>query len=58
MSEITTTEEELREAITRYRRMVEILDANSYDHHTPYMMCVPHDKWKEAMALSEGRSHE
>ena len=25
--------------------------ANSYDHHTPYMVCIPVDEWKIAEAM-------
>lgn len=28
-----------------------VLIENSYEHHTPYMICIPTEKWKEAMAI-------
>lgn len=34
-----------------YRLAWEHLAANSYDHHTPYMVCIPTDEWKAAEAM-------
>ena len=31
-----------------WRRAWNHLCANSYDHHTPHMICIPTDKWKDA----------
>lgn len=35
----------------KYKLAYEHLCANSYDHHTPYMICIPTDEWKKAEAI-------
>jgi len=32
-------------------KAIKILQENYYDHHTPYMICIPTEKWEEAMEL-------
>jgi len=35
-------------------KALEILDTNSYSHHTPHMICVPTEHWKRAMSTTTG----
>ena len=35
----------------KYKLAFEHLIANAYDHHTPYMICIPTDEWKKAGAI-------
>ena len=35
-------------------KSLEILDTNSYSHHTPHMICVPTEHWKRAMSTTTG----
>jgi len=39
-----------RKAGTEFKA-IKMLQENSYDHHTPCMICIPTEKWKEAMEL-------
>lgn len=35
----------------RYKLAWDHIAANSYDHHTPHMVCIPSDEWKAAEAM-------
>ena len=50
IGEITTLTAQLEAATTA----LEILDENSYCHHTPHMICVPTEHWKRAMNTTTG----
>jgi len=48
----------LRDKLEAATKALEILDENSYCHHTPHMICVPTEHWKRAMNTTTGENDD